>query len=42
MYSNGVLKDERRLHYTTVGITNCNSEKKRVKKEIKEYDSIKE
>ena len=41
MYSNGVLKDEHRLYYTTVGITNCNSEKKRVRKDIKDYDSTK-
>jgi hypothetical protein len=41
MYSDGPLKDEHKLHYTTVGITNCNSEKKRVRKDIKDYDSTK-
>ena len=40
MYSDGVLKDEHRLYYTTVGITNCNSEKKRVKKDIKDINAI--
>ena len=40
MYSDGVLKDEHRLYYTTVGIANCNSEKKRVKKDIKDINTI--
>jgi len=35
-------RDEHRLYYTTAGITNCNSEKKRVRKDIKDYDSTKE
>lgn len=42
IYSNGELKDEKRLYYTNVGITNCKFEKKRVKKDIKDYENTKQ